>query len=145
MGTRKDELIQALRLALAPMPRLKLAVMFGSRARGDERQDSDLDLAVAFEQPADVLELGEAVSRAEDATGLRVDVVELYGLAAREPALAYGIASEGLLVLDMKDAYWRFRAAAYASFLDAREFLEANRAAFAQSIAKGDLGRPLHA
>lgn len=42
----KDQIIEALQQALRKYPQVKRAVVFGSRARGDYRYNSDIDLAV---------------------------------------------------------------------------------------------------
>jgi predicted nucleotidyltransferase len=41
-------LIDAIEKALGPIEAVRLAYLFGSRARGTARPDSDLDLAVAY-------------------------------------------------------------------------------------------------
>ncbi|MBY6240684.1 nucleotidyltransferase domain-containing protein [Methylosinus sp. Sm6] len=48
-----DPILARFRAALAVLygDRLKRAVLFGSRARGDARPDSDYDIAVFLEQP----------------------------------------------------------------------------------------------
>jgi hypothetical protein len=51
---------------------VRRAAVFGSRARGDDRPDSDLDLLVEFEEDRSLLDL----------VGLRLDVQELLGLDA---------------------------------------------------------------
>jgi predicted nucleotidyltransferase len=65
-------LVTALERALAGEAAVHLALLFGSRARGDHRADSDVDVAVLG--PVD--RIGLAV-RLSDALGLDVDVVAL--------------------------------------------------------------------
>ena len=58
---------------LKKYPEVKLALLFGSRAKGRERPDSDLDLALQGED-LDLLALIRGLTLA---TGLEVDVVDL--------------------------------------------------------------------
>ena len=138
-------LLDALRSALSPVSTLRLVVLFGSRARGDARPDSDVDLAVSFGTAPSLLDLGDVVSRCESATSLRVDVVELDGLPSSKPALAYEIARDGAVVVDTEDGFWRYRARAFSLYLDQRDFLERQRALFSDRLDEGNLGRAKHA
>ncbi len=59
-------------------PNIRLAILFGSRAGGDARSDSDIDLALLADEPlsgATVLELMEAIG---GEFGCPVDIVDLY-------------------------------------------------------------------
>ena len=59
-------------------PNIRLAILFGSRAGGDVRSDSDIDLALLADEPLSgttVLELMEAIS---GEFGCPVDIVGLY-------------------------------------------------------------------
>ncbi|HET7510868.1 MAG TPA: nucleotidyltransferase domain-containing protein [Solirubrobacterales bacterium] len=72
METR-DPLVEALREALRGHRGVRLALLFGSRARGQGRPDSDADVAVLGED-LDLLELAADLSKAARA---EVDVVSL--------------------------------------------------------------------
>ena len=63
----------ALRTVLSARPRVRLALLFGSRARGSAHAGSDVDVAV-LAPGEDLLALGSALSRA---VGSTVDVVSL--------------------------------------------------------------------
>jgi predicted nucleotidyltransferase len=78
MGDAVDRLVDEIRVVLESGPPLRLAVLFGSAARGRLRSDSDLDVAVL---PVDALlpltpELDLQVAL-ERATGRSVDLVRL--------------------------------------------------------------------
>lgn len=65
---------------LEDVPGLEFAFLFGSRASGKARPDSDLDLAVLLDRPltADLkLQIMESVA---DAFGCAVDVIDLFGV-----------------------------------------------------------------
>ena len=72
-----DATVVLLKQALASVPGLELAYVFGSIARGTERPQSDIDIAVQAPKAlsaAELLALHRAVSAA---TGRSVDVVDL--------------------------------------------------------------------
>ncbi|MGD9603505.1 MAG: nucleotidyltransferase family protein [Gammaproteobacteria bacterium] len=69
--------IQALIDRLATDDRIAYALVFGSRARGTARDDSDVDLAIGL-QPDRRLDAGASgalVTELEEASGLTVDLV----------------------------------------------------------------------
>ena len=66
------KLVEALQEALRSRKDVRLALLFGSQARGKARRDSDVD--VAIEGDINTLAL---ISELSDATGREVDVVEL--------------------------------------------------------------------
>jgi predicted nucleotidyltransferase len=91
------ELHEKIRRALAQEPRLRLAILFGSRARGSARPDSDVDLAIV---PADAsLSLAQEEhlrAEVEQAVGAPVDLVRL---DRAEGALRWRVARDGVVLL----------------------------------------------
>ncbi len=59
-----------------PDPRILAVYLFGSRAKREERADSDVDLAVLFREPQKLRELVRLEARFEDALRTRVDLVD---------------------------------------------------------------------
>ena len=101
--------------------------MFGSRARGTARPDSDIDIAILPVDPT--LSLGEEnllVADLERATGAPVDVVRLERAA---PSLRWRIARDGVVLLsDPPTAAPRFLARTGIEYDERRELeLEAMR------------------
>ena len=65
--------IEDVRRAIAKVPGVRLALLFGSRARGTERDDSDVDVAI----DAPGVDRLTASATLSAALQLRVDVVDL--------------------------------------------------------------------
>jgi predicted nucleotidyltransferase len=100
--------IQAVREVLRGRSDVRLALVFGSRARGTASPTSDVDIAV-WAPGLDLLGLGADLSRA---AGLEVDVVPLEGVGV--PLLAR-IVREGILLHEARPgtaAVWRAHALA---------------------------------
>lgn len=70
------ELLAALRPVLERHPEVRLALLFGSRARGVAQPDADLDLAVEVAHGEELDRLG-LMAELASATGLEVDVVDV--------------------------------------------------------------------
>ncbi|HEX6753528.1 MAG TPA: nucleotidyltransferase domain-containing protein [Solirubrobacterales bacterium] len=98
------ELLAGLRRALRSERRVRLAVLYGSVARGDEDGGSDLDLMVSLrgDRPSDAFELA---TRLEPVAGRRVDVAHLQRIDARAPLLLERILDEGRVLVD-RDGLW---------------------------------------
>ncbi len=94
-------LLSELRAALRTEPSVRLAVLFGSRARGDDRDGSDIDLLVA-------LEPGTASPgvrrRLADQISARIELVDLEE-AERAPILLAEILGDGRVLVD-RDEMW---------------------------------------
>ena len=95
--SRSSSLHAAISGALADVPCVSYAVVFGSYARGTAHAGSDVDVALGFahgRRPAS-REVGEIVSRLEEAAGQTVDVVVLEDAP---PGLAYRVFRDGVAV-----------------------------------------------
>ena len=111
--------------ALADVPGVSFAVVFGSSARGTDHTGSDVDVALGFghgRRPA-ARELGAIVSRLEEATGQTVDIVVVEDAS---PGLAYRIFRDGVEVF-VRDraALVERKARAILEYLDYRPIEEA--------------------
>ncbi len=95
--------ISRLRVALRTEPNVSLAVLFGSVARGDDDEGSDLDLLVGLRDPG----LGNRVAlagRLRKHVDLPLEVVELED-ALRRPALMVEVLRDGRVLSD-RDGRW---------------------------------------
>ena len=76
------------------------ATLFGSMARGDHDEDSDIDIAIETDKPYKWMGdrgMGRFVARIEEATGRSVDVVKAKYC---NPAIARAIEHDGRLVYE---------------------------------------------
>lgn len=98
-------LLSELRCALRTERRVRLAVLYGSLARGDEDASSDLDLLVAL--TGDRFAAGLDLSaRLHGATGRRVDIAHLWRVERDAPLLLDRVIDEGRVLVD-RDCQWR--------------------------------------
>lgn len=98
-------LLSDLRRALRTEQRVRLAVLYGSIARGDEDEDSDLDLLVSFtEDPP--FSLYPLTSRLQRVCERRVDLARLERIEASAPMLLERVLDEGRVLID-RDGQWQ--------------------------------------
>jgi predicted nucleotidyltransferase len=97
-------LLSTLRRALRTEPNVRLAVLYGSVARGDDTPGSDLDLLVSLGEDRPDAAVKLAV-RLERAVGREVDVARLNRTRDTAPLLLLGAIDEGRVVLD-RDGEW---------------------------------------
>lgn len=97
-------LLSGLRRALRTEHDVRLAVLYGSLARGDEDKGSDLDLLVSFasDHPSTAVKLA---SRLERLCGRRVDIARLERVEAQVPLLLDRVLEEGRVLID-RDGQW---------------------------------------
>jgi predicted nucleotidyltransferase len=98
-------LISGLRRALRTEQGVRLAVLYGSLARGDEDAGSDVDLLIslAADRPAAGLPLA---LRLQPVAGRPVDVARLERVEADAPLLLDRVLDEGRVLVD-RDGQWR--------------------------------------
>jgi predicted nucleotidyltransferase len=98
-------LLSNLRRALRTEQRVRLAVLYGSIARGDEDGDSDLDLLVSFadDRPFSLYPLA---LRLRTVCERNVDLARLERIEASAPLLLDRVLDEGRVLID-RDSQWR--------------------------------------
>jgi predicted nucleotidyltransferase len=94
-------LLSSLREALRTEPAVSTAVLFGSRARGDDHPLSDIDLVVHLRGDA---EPNEIATRLSERAGHRVQAVLLEDVR-QKPLLLAEIIREGRVLID-RDGTW---------------------------------------
>lgn len=96
-------------------PGLRLLVLHGSRARGQEHERSDWDFGYAAEADCDIVGLSGALGRA-----LGTDDVDLVDLERASGLLRYRVAREGLVLFERRPRdYERFVVTALRFWFDA--------------------------
>jgi hypothetical protein len=106
--------LEGLRSALAARPAVKLAVVFGSAARGRSGPGSDLDLALRLVPAA--ASRREVVDAARRVVRRELDVVDL---DTAPPLLRFQIARDGVVLVEREPRSWaRFKARAMTDWWD---------------------------
>ncbi len=78
MGKVREYTIEELRRIVEPIAEsygMRQVYLFGSRARGDNREDSDYDFCVVTSDDCDLFELGGFFADLRDALGVEIDLV----------------------------------------------------------------------
>jgi predicted nucleotidyltransferase len=99
-----SELLSALTGALRTEPNVRLAALYGSTARGDERRDSDVDVLVEFRNDASG-STSALARRLEEAAGRPVDIARLSGVRKETPLLLLQALDEGRVLVDRDDRW----------------------------------------
>ena len=103
-ATEHWSLLSSLRRALRTEPNVRLAVVYGSVARGDDTAGSDLDLLISLGKDRPEAAVKLAV-RLERTVGREVDVARLNRVEDTAPLLLLAAIDEGRVVLD-RDEEW---------------------------------------
>lgn len=78
MGEVREYTIEELRRIVEPIAEsygMRQVYLFGSKARGDNREDSDYDFCVVTSDDCDLFELGGFFADLRDALGVEIDLV----------------------------------------------------------------------
>jgi predicted nucleotidyltransferase len=103
-------LLHTLRAALRTEPNVRLAILFGSTAKGDDHEGSDIDVLVVLEDPS----VGRLVALTERLSGGLGRDVQLVRLADAEnvPVLMADVVEQGRVLVDRDDGWPALRDAA---------------------------------
>src|SRR4051794_15319679 len=109
------DLQDRLRERAASLPEVRLAVLFGSTARGQARKGSDVDLGLLLE-PDSREARNHVLVELERAAGRETDVVYLNEVP---PLLGFEISRDGILLLEREEGLWTgFKARAMVAWWD---------------------------
>jgi len=102
--------------------RVTAFILFGSRARGDYRDDSDWDIAIVPSRPLNMEDLEEMARRIGEALDIPLDRIDLVDLSKAPNELMYKVLRDGkpLFVRDWS-LYRRFVLWEYIRVLDEEE------------------------
>lgn len=102
MKAAQHDTDEQLRAVLAAFPHIELALLFGSVARGDERPQSDLDIAVGARHALSAAQKIALIEALAERTGRPIDLVDLRTVG--EPLLGQ-ILRHGRRLLGSDKAY----------------------------------------
>lgn len=135
-----DALTRKIRQALEPDDRIEFVLIFGSMARDEVRENSDVDIAIGIARDvANPLQLRlDVMARLSDLHS-RVDVIIA---DTAPPALAYRIARDGLTVFSRRPtSITNFKARAYSMYPDWQRIMRVQEKAMLDRIDGGTYGR----
>lgn len=131
--------IEAIRRVLDSREDVRLAYVFGSVARERARSTSDLDVAILFADEAPPGTLDLLTEDLEDASGRRVDLVDL---AQAPPLLAHQIISKGTCLVCRRAAERaRFETRTVLRYLDTAHLRQIQHAYLRKRTQARDDGR----
>jgi uncharacterized protein len=107
---RQWPLLGQLRAALRTEPNVRFALLFGSTARGDDREDSDVDLLVVL-RDSSLHRKVELEMKLEEVLGRAVDVVPLESAKSNSTLVALAV-SEGRVLIDRIELWPELRSEA---------------------------------
>lgn len=132
-----DDLVTAIRSVLARHPEVRLALVFGSRARGVAGPEADLDLALERVWGEELDHLG-LITELRSATGLEPDVVDVTPGERPGYPLLNAVHRDGIAVYEgahHAEAEFRTRTLLQLSF--DRLWYERMRDAYLHRLAEG--------
>ena len=103
MLMNKDEWQKRIAQIPQAMQDLKLLILFGSRARGEHKPDSDWDFAVLYEERSaqkDISSLLKIYTLLEQALEIPEDKIDVIDLKECSPILAHYVARDGQLLYE---------------------------------------------
>lgn|SRR3989338_7898650 len=115
---------------------LKLAILFGSKARGTAGRSSDTDVAVLVDHPLALHEknkLGEYIARKLGIPEEKIDLIDLYDAP---PLLAHEVGETGKLIEGTRFDFNRFRIRAWKHYLDTAKFRRAREKSLKQYVQR---------
>jgi predicted nucleotidyltransferase len=119
---RSWKLLAALREALRTEQNVRFALLFGSAARGDDNEGSDVDLIAEMRDPSPV-RVVDLELKLERLLGRRVDVLTLEDAGANPVLLAEAVA-EGRTIVDREGRWAQLGSGAEAMDSRARRHLQ---------------------
>jgi uncharacterized protein len=116
-----DVLLDRIQRAVAPLPEVQAALLFGSRAIGRARTDSDIDVAVLLDRTRTPDDPSARTRRLLGALALELaaDRIDLVVLNEAPPALAFQILKYGKVAFERERSFLhRLRVRVYSQHSD---------------------------
>jgi len=133
--TTLDASRDPLRATLAQGPPIRLAVLFGSRATGRTRKESDFDVGIIPIDPA--LSLRDELALASELSAAVSAEVDLVRLDADAPLLGAEVARTGICLFEAAPGVFAaYRASAISRWIDFEETVAPYRARFLRRLVE---------
>ena len=101
--------------------KLKLVVLFGSTATGNNHKKSDIDLGFLFDKRVDILELTNTVIRL-----VKTDNVDVVDLRYASPLLKFSAVKKGKLIYEKEQGMFNeFASLAFRMYADSKKLRDA--------------------
>jgi hypothetical protein len=132
------DVVARLRSALADLPQVRLAILFGSTARGSASRSSDLDVGLIV--TGSVVDRDVAHRALRRAAG---DALDLVDLTTAPPLLRFEIARDGVVLAEAETGAWAdFKAHAMIDWWDFAPTARMIAAAAAARLRRADTHGP---
>jgi len=103
--SKNPDIIQSVSRTLASEANLKVALVYGSAATGKMRRDSDVDVAVLFDEPLSMDARLALWGRLTEGTQREIDLLDLYDLGGE---ILHQVLTKGRVVVkNDEQAYYR--------------------------------------
>ncbi|MDW8392495.1 MAG: nucleotidyltransferase domain-containing protein, partial [Oscillochloridaceae bacterium] len=121
---------------------IEFAILFGSIARGGAGPLSDVDIGIYVSRPLDLLEIGQLVAELERALGRDVDLLVLNDAWKRNPALAYRVVTEGVVLFCRdQETLTDFKTRVFLAYFDTAFLREMVARSFQERLETGRFGK----
>ncbi|MGV6831484.1 MAG: type VII toxin-antitoxin system MntA family adenylyltransferase antitoxin [bacterium] len=121
---------------------IDFALLFGSYARGTQKNLSDIDIAIYTNRSIGLLEQGDIISFLEDKFEKKIDLVLLNNLEKENAKMAFNIVNNHKIIFSrQKQKYIDFKANTYKYYLDLQPMYEMFDEALKERISSGTYGK----
>ncbi len=112
------------------LPNLQMLILFGSRARGEHRPDSDWDLGISYDEANRQTHIKEisndyltSLSILSELFEINRDLIDLIELDRCSPLTKYQVARDGKLIYEKNTGdFLKFRVRAWKEYADTAKF-----------------------
>jgi predicted nucleotidyltransferase len=120
--------IDGIKAKLAPLLKeeaLQIVLLFGSQSSGQVHPESDIDLGFLYDEPVDLLELTNKVTRL-----LHTDRVDVVDLRRANPLVCFSAARQGELLFERSPGLFnRFYSLSFRRYVDTKKLRDARQRA----------------
>jgi len=115
---------------------------FGSYSNGLDKFHSDIDIAIYFKEPIDLISLGKIICEINKVTSMKIDVVTMNNLFVKNPLLAYEIVTKGKSVICKDiDTLINFKTRTFLNYFDTINLRDSVNAKLYQRLSDRKFGK----